>query len=89
MKQLNHPSDSTSMCCATNRTVSSGSALDNGAPADICLENGLCLNIWQTTNDGSTIENRLYFRDFCTSADWTADGGSCLNVCTQETVRSR
>lgn len=78
-------SGTTSMCCGTNRSNPSGGSRDNGDTADICLENGLCENVWQTTDDnGTTVENVAYFRDQCTSTDW--NNGGCLNMCTAQTV---
>lgn len=80
---------STSMCCATNRTNPSGGNLANGNTVDICLENGLCEDDYSYTDDnGTTIKVTQYYRDFCTSTDWTTND-ACLNVCTAETVRSR
>ncbi|EED22200.1 hypothetical protein TSTA_094460 [Talaromyces stipitatus ATCC 10500] len=75
----------TSMCCATNRTNPSGGNYDNGYTADVCLENGICQNkIFVTYEDGDTTLVTLYYRDYCTSSNWTKDGG-CLNVCTEQT----
>jgi hypothetical protein len=75
------------MCCALNRTNPSGGNIDNGTTADLCLENGLCLSTWETSdNNGTTTEVTHYYRDQCTSTDW-ADGGGCLNICTETTVR--
>ena len=78
-------SGTTSMCCGTNRSNPSGGSRNNGFTADTCLENGLCQNVWQTTDDnGTTVENVGYFRDQCTSTNW--ENGGCLNICTAETV---
>lgn len=73
-----------SMCCATNRTNPSGGNYANGYTADICLENGLCENKIHVTYGDKTTLVTLYYRDYCTSSNWT-DGG-CLDVCTEKTV---
>jgi hypothetical protein len=77
-----------SMCCGTNRTNPSGGNNDNGLTADICLENGLCENKIHVTYGEDTTLVTLYYRDYCTSSNWTDDGG-CLDVCTEQTVRAR
>ncbi|KAJ9293795.1 hypothetical protein DTO271G3_7422 [Paecilomyces variotii] len=65
------------MCCATNRTNPSGGNANDGYTADICLQNGLCMNI---QNGGNTT---TYWRVMCTSTDWST-GGKCLDVCADE-----
>lgn len=78
-------SGTTSMCCATNRTNPSGGNLKDGFTADECLENGICLNKAESTDQsGNTVKHTTYWRDQCTTTDWAS--GGCLNVCTQETV---
>lgn len=67
-------SNVTSMCCATRRSGK------NGVPPDQCLQNGLC-RFEIESNNTKTVQ---YFRDQCTSNDWTDPG--CLNVCTSESV---
>ena len=74
----------TGMCCATNRTNPSGGSLSAGLTADMCLENGLCINTH--TNDDGTVSSD-YWRDQCTVSDWSS--GRCLDVCTSGTVCHR
>jgi len=57
-----------SMCCATNRTLPSGSSPGVGSVRDICLPNGLCQSIWQDGPSGSI--QYWYFRDFCSASNW-------------------
>jgi hypothetical protein len=71
----------TGMCCATNRTNPSGGHLSAGLTADMCLENGLCMNT-HTTDDGSVSTD--YWRDQCTVSDWSS--GRCLDVCSNGMV---
>ncbi|KAF2098564.1 hypothetical protein NA57DRAFT_75804 [Rhizodiscina lignyota] len=62
----------TSMCCATNRTVAPGEG-DNAfnKSRDICLPNGLCQFIYRNES-GQFVQ---YARNGCSAKDW--DG--CLN----------
>lgn len=76
-----------SMCCATNRTNPPGGNYDHGFTADQCLENGLCENKIQVNyEDGDTGLVTLYYREYCTSSNWTNNAGGRLDVCTEQTV---
>ncbi|KAJ5477430.1 hypothetical protein N7539_007574 [Penicillium diatomitis] len=69
------------MCCATNRKNPFGGAEANGFTANKCLPNGLCVDgSTRTDPSGQVILIQNYWRDMCTSQDWTQEG--CLNVCT-------
>lgn len=80
--------ETTSMCCATNRTNPAGGDSANGITADQCLPNGLCQNVLKYRNtEGAWSTNVTYWRNQCTSMVWTDDG--CLNICTDITVCAR
>lgn len=76
-----------SMCCALNRTNPSGGHLSNGWVADLCLENGLCQNVVNVTEDGGDnyALSSTFWRDQCWSPDWNSSG-NCLNYCMGSTV---
>lgn len=80
-------SGTTSMCCARNRTNPAGGDSADGTTSDECLANGLCRNVLKyNTSDGQWLTNTTYWRNQCTSEDWTDSG--CLNVCTKTQVCS-
>lgn len=58
-------SDTFTMCCASNGT--------NGAPADKCLNNGLCSYIDLATGTNQT------WRESCTDPSWRSP--SCVKFC--------
>lgn len=64
------------ICCATNRTLASGSQGSGAAVADKCLSNGLCLNYYQ--DDAGTFHSD-YTRAYCTDPDFNS--GNCLDIC--------
>lgn len=59
-----NPDDDESACCALNKT--------NGAPNDICLDNGLCLS-----QDGQY--SGIMFQNACTKESWGTD--KCSHFC--------
>ncbi|KAJ5578063.1 uncharacterized protein N7459_007027 [Penicillium hispanicum] len=73
----------TRMCCGTNRTNPFDGSASNGRTADMCLENGLCMNAHKDSQGTTLID---YWRDSCTSNDWAT--GGCLDVCTNGTEGS-
>lgn len=74
------------MCCATNRTNPSGGNYSEGWTADTCLANGICMNVAAMTDkSGNTNMVATYWREMCTSSNWTV-GAGCLTVCTEESV---
>lgn len=74
------------MCCALERANHPGGNSSSGLTVDQCLPNGLCQNDVKFTDArGGEVPVTRYFRDSCTSMDWTASAG-CLNVCTKESV---
>lgn len=78
-------SNNVRMCCATNRSNPPYGPLDNGTTADLCLPNGLCLNVSLVNNTDGSVENRTaYWRGLCTAAKWKE---GCLPVCTDPSVQ--
>ena|SRR5579862_3892607 len=67
--------DTTSMCCATNRTNPPGGSNIYGNTQDTCLPNGLCQSL---VTIGGTLKTS-YFRESCSSPDFNSTG--CLNFC--------
>lgn len=77
--------DTIGMCCASNHSNPSGGNSANGITADLCLANGLCMNVLTYTNSAGKLgTNTTYWRNQCTISDWT--NNVCLNVCTKESV---
>jgi hypothetical protein len=77
-------SSGVSMCCALDRSNPSGGLLSNGYTVDICLENGLCRNNFETTNsNGQLTRGTTFWRESCSSSNWS----ECLNLCANEEVR--
>lgn len=77
--------DTIGMCCASNHSNPSGGNSANGITADLCLANGLCMNVLTYTNSAGKLgTNTTYWRNQCTISDWKNNG--CLNVCTKGSV---
>ncbi|KAJ5708863.1 hypothetical protein N7493_010197 [Penicillium malachiteum] len=70
----------THMCCATNRPNPSGGNQTLGYTADICLQNGLCMNQGFHANG---VNWTTFWRESCTSSDWST--GDCLDACAADT----
>jgi hypothetical protein len=71
------------ICCATNRTIPTGGrGKDEFQTADVCLDNGICMNRYLDDNGDY---RRKFLRGYCTSDDF--DSGKCLNIC-GKTVRN-
>jgi hypothetical protein len=66
----------TSMCCATNRTIPAGTLTNGISVRDTCLSNGLCQNNFYYVAQTQFVYE--YYREACSSPTWE---GCLKNVC--------